>query len=349
MSSEAPVLGIDLGTATVSAGYAFTGQEPEPLDMHVRSKRLSPHYRSEILISEDGVVSRPDYKGPVASRIGNLTTLLGRPPQIIAGAPHGINNLIELLVAPAIDAADRIAAPLEHIAAVVPDHWPDYTIAQYCKALESTGLHVTPVSAAESQASYAELMPTEGLVTCFNIGVQAATLTIAIPDADRRFSEVHVASPRGGLDAIAQSIVVHIAERIAQNFQPSAAWLDEAKQVGKRILRAAQKADNPQALITAELPAPLKRVNVRSSWINDLVEDHMRQALEELSTKEVRNLWQDDVDAGIHKTLLVSGGFSTFRPVGNAIRTNIGPWRAQPCPEAIAAMGAARFVAEGRS
>lgn len=349
MSSEPPVLGIDLGTATVAAGYAVTGEHPEALSMRVRSKRMSPHYRSEVLISDENIVSRPDFKGTVAGRIGNLTALLGRPPQIIAGAPHGVNNLIELLVAPAIDAADRISMPIEKIAAVVPAHWPDYTVEQYCRALASTGLNVTPVSAAEALASYAELLPTDGLVTCYDLGAQSATLTMAVPDGERRYNEVHEVVADGGMDTIARNLVLHIAERIAPNFQPSAAWLEEAEQVGKRILRASQKADNPQALITAELPEPLNRVKVKSAQINDLTEDLMRQCLEDLATDEVRNLWQDDVDAGIHKTLLVTGGFSAYRPIGNAIRTNVGPWKAQYHPEAIAAMGAARFVAEGRA
>lgn len=349
MSSEPPVLGIDLGTATVAAGYAIPGEQPEPLNMHIRSKRPSPHYRSEVLISDENIVSRPDYKGTVAGKVGNLTSLLGRPPQIIAGAPYGVNNLIEMLVAPALDAADRISTPIERIAAVVPAHWPDYTVEQYCRALASTGLNVTPVSAAESLASYAELMPTDGLVTCYNIGTQAATLTMAVPDGERRYNEVHEVSVEGGMDSIAQNLVLHIAGRIAPNFQPSEAWLEEAEQVGKRILRASQKADSPQALITAELPEPLKRVKVKSAQINDLAEDLMRQSLETLATEEVHNLWQDDVDAGIHKTLLVTGGFSTYRPIGNAMRTYVGPWKAQRHPEAIAAMGAARFVAEGRA
>lgn len=349
MSIDRPVLGLDLGTMTLAAGYAFPGEEPQPLMMHVRSKTAAPHYKSELLISDEDEVRRPDFRGQVKSRFGNLTAMLGQPPQIIAGAPHGINSLIDMLVSPAIEAADRLDARPDDIAAVVPSHWPGYTVDQYCTALAATGLNIIPVEAAEALASYAELVDTDGLVTCLNIGGQAAASTLAMPQGKgERKWETYEVTRTGSMSYIAQQIVVNIAARIAPTYKPSNDWLRQATEVGKRILRASQKATSPNSLITASMSAPVGKVNVRAGQVNDLVEDLMRKALRTLTDNpDMQGLWEDDRNAGIPKTLLVAGGFSTNPAVGRAIRTEIGPYRAVDYPQAVPAMGAARYVAEG--
>ena len=349
VSTERPVLGIDLGTMTLAAGYAIPGHDPEPLTMQVRGTN-APHYRSEILVSDTGEVRRPDFRGKVASRIGNLTAYLGRPPMVVAGAPYGINTLIEMLVGPAVDAADDLGTRPDTIAAVVPAHWPEYTVDQYCKALNSTGLYAVPVGSFEAMASYAELEDTDGLVTCINVGAQDASFTIAVPDGSTRFPEAWSATTTGGLNYLAQHLVIHITAQIAPTFQPGGQWLRQSTEVGQRIIRAAQKASSPQALIAVNVPAPVGKINVRAGQVNDLVEDLMRNALTDLtSDQKIHDLWGDDQEAGIPKTLLVTGGLSTNTAVGNAIRTTIGPWRAKNHPEALLAMGAARHVAEGRT
>lgn len=344
-----PVLGIDLGSATLAAGFAYTGEFPQPLFMRVRQQSVS-FYRSELLLTADGEIHRPDYSGSVIERVGNLTRYLGQPPQIISGVPYGIHALMELLVGPALDAANALDVPPNTLAAVIPKHWPQYIAESYTSALSATGLRVVPVLASDALASYAETIETDGIVTCLNLGAQAAILSLALPDKNySRYPETYTADARGGMNYLAQMIISRITRRMMPSFRPDAQWLSGSAATGRKILLAAQKAPYANDLITATLLNPVGKVTLPAGQINDLVEDIISTRLKLLAADEhVQKLWTADEEVGIAKKILVAGGLSNHKAIARAVRTVIGPWQADPYPQAIPAMGAARFVAEGR-
>lgn len=344
-----PVLGIDLGSATLAAGFAYAGESPQPLLMRIRQQSVS-FYRAELFITADGEIHRPDYRGDVVKRVGNLTRYLGQPPQIISGAPYGIHALMELLVGPALDAAHTLDAPPNTFAAVIPYHWPQHVTESYISALSATGLRVVPVLASDALASYAEIIETDGIVTCLNLGAQAAILSLALPDKDySRYPETYTADTRGGVNYLAQMIVHRITHRMAPDFRPDLHWLSASTIIGRKILFAAQKAPHANHLVTATLLDPVGKVTLPAGSVNDLVEDLISTRLRSLTDDEhVQELWAADEEAGIAKKILVAGGLSNHKAVARAVRTIIGPWQADPHPQTILAMGAARFVAEGR-
>lgn len=343
-----PVLGLDLGSATIAAGIAEPGGVMRPLEIPVRG-HTAPHYRSEVVVDENNEVRRPDYRGQITHRVNQLTRQLGQPPRVIAGAPYGVKTLLAMAVAPAIDAAAHLDIPPATVAAVVPNHWPDYIVDHYVDALTRTGLSVVPVTASTAISSYAETQQTDGLVTCINIGARTAALTIAAPTGAHREPIFHRADPHGGHEQTDAAIVNQIAAHIDPTFTPDDDWNREVARVGRTIRRATRKAEHPTDLILADLPAPFGKVRIPAGQITDLVEDIVGTRLRALaSSPHARELWAVDEEEGVARTLVVAGGFSTDRSVGTAIRTEIGPFRAEQAPQAIPAMGAARWVAEGR-
>lgn len=345
MSTPRPILGIDLGSHTLAAAYCYPGEKPRALPITVRGN-TSPVYPARLLVDGDGKVRRPDHTGTPTATVGNITRRIGQPPQVIAGEPYGINTLIDLLVAPALDAADNLADAPDTIAAVVPDHWPGDIIAKYRQALAVTGKNITIIYASEAIACYAELIPTDGIVTCVSVGAQAATLTLALPNGDTRCPATHEAAPRGGLNRLAQSVVVTTTAEVNPNYVPNTEWMDQAAAVGRKIIRAADKAQRADTHIAATLPGGQGRVKVPAGHINDFLEDQTRLHLRRLANnEEVHNLWGDDEEAGIPRKLLVAGGASLNTAVGRAIRAEVGPFRAERHPQAVLAMGAARLAA----
>lgn len=344
-----PVLGLDLGSATISAGVAKPGGGVRPLAIPVRG-RTAPHYRSEVVVDENGEVRRPDYRGEITQRVGQLTRQLGQPPRVIAGAPYGVKSLLAMAVAPAVDAAGHLDIAPTTLAAVVPDHWPDYIVDHYVDALTRTGMVVVPVKASTAISCYAETYETEGLVTCVNIGARTAALTIAEPIGGRREMIFHRADPHGGQEQTDAAIVTQIATHLDPSFTPDEAWNREASRLGRAIRRATRKAERATDLIMAELPAPFGKVRIPAGQITDLVEDVVGTRLRALAASpRAQQLWDVDDEDGVPRTLVVAGGFSTDKSVGTAIRTEIGAFRAEIAPQAIVAMGAARWVAEGRN
>lgn len=344
-----PVLGLDLGSATISAGIAEPGGDVRPLGIPIRG-RTAPHYRSEVVVDDNAEVRRPDYRGEITQRVGRLTRQLGQPPRVIAGAPYGVKSLLAMAVAPAIDAAEHLDVAPTTLAAVVPDHWPDYIVEHYVDALTRTGMVVVPVKASIAISCYAETYETEGLVTCVSIGARSAALTIAEPVGSRREPIFHRADPYCGQEQTDTAIVTQIATHLDPTFTPDEAWSREGARLGRAIRRATRKADHATDLIMAELPAPFGKVRVPAGQITDLVEDVVGTRLRALAASpRAQQLWDVDDEDGVPRTLVVAGGFSTDKSVGTAIRTEIGAFRAEIAPQAIVAMGAARWVAEGRN
>ncbi len=343
-----PVLGLDLGSATISAGIAEPGGDVRPLNIPVRG-RTAPHYRSEVVVDDQAEVRRPDYRGDITQRVSQLTRQLGQPPRVIAGAPYGVKSLLAMAVAPAIDAADTLDIPPTTLAAVVPDHWPDYIVEHYVDALTRTGLVVIPVKASTAISCYAETYDSEGLVTCVNIGARTAALTIAEPVGNRREPIFHRADPHGGQEQTDSAIITQIVAHLDPEFTPDEAWKRGSARLGRAIRRATRKAEHATDMIMVELPQPFGKVRVPAGQITDLVEDVVGTRLRALaSSPRAQELWALDEEDGVPRTLVVAGGFSTDKSVGTAIRTEIGAFRAETAPQAIPAMGAARWVAEGR-
>lgn len=346
--SRGPILGLDVGTGTVSAALAEPGGDPQPLLMSVRGKTAA-HYPAEIIIDTHGDPRRPSYRGKVTERIGAITRFLGQPPTVIGGAPRGAHELFEMMLRPAFDAAENTAGRRpDRVAAVVPTHWPDYVVDAYRQALFSLGVDVTTIAADEAHAAAANDFTTDGVVTCLSLGATSATLTLADHGSHGRVPLVHRADPRGGQRPTDSRLIAEIAARLDPDFRPDRAWLAKASRVGKALRTTAHTVE-ANDLVAVTLPEPFGPQKMIAGQVTDLVEDMVGITLRRLiSAEDVAVTWEEDEDRGIAKTLLVIGGFSTDRAVGTAIRTHIAPWRDIEHPEAEAAMAAARMVADAR-
>ncbi|ANE05451.1 hypothetical protein [Corynebacterium crudilactis] len=337
------VLGIDLGTATIATALAETGEQPTPLPII----NNQPHYPATLLVDTNGEIKRPDYTGDTTQHVTNLTTHLGQPPQIIANTPWGANALIEMAIRPAIDAAtDEAGQRPTHIAAVVPTHWPDYITTAYTKALETTGLPVTTIGADEATAHAATLnSTTTGAVTCIDFGENKATLTMALPKENTHIPDIHRADPNGGRRHLDTELTTRIATHLDPTFTPTPQWETQAHTVGQQLRTKAHATTHPEDLIEITLPAPFSTINISAGQVSDLVEDLAALTLKRLTANpDITHIWNVDEDDNTPRSLLITGGFSTDKAVGTAIRTTIGAWRAHPNPQAIIATAAADLV-----
>lgn len=348
MVSKRTVLAVDMGSTTVASALASADEPPQVLRVPIRG-RAATCYRNELIVGENNEVHRPDYKGEAVSTVRGLTRFIGQPPQVIAGAPYGINAIMDMVLRPALEAAEReIGTEPDALALVVPNHWPDYTVEGYCRAVEAMGLLVEPVTASEAICAAIPSDYAPGFVTCLNLGVQSVALTLANPGTGLHTPDLHLVDPRGGQRAIDAAAITRITRRIDPQFEPTRTWQRRAATVGGRIRRSASKAA-PTDVLMVTLPEPFGKVNVQARQINDLVEDLMREVLIRLiNNNDVRAAWEEDELAGHPPTLLVAGGFSADRSVATAIRAHVAPWKAHPHPENIPALGAATLIASGK-
>ena len=342
------VIGIDLGSATVATALAETGQPAHALPLNQPISQ--PFYPAHLVIDAHGEIKRPDYTGAPTDYVTNLTHHLGQPPTVIAGAPWGVGALTELLMRPAIDAATKkLGHRPDMLAAVIPDHWPDYITDAFTTALATTGLEITTVPAPEAIAAAATLThTTQSAITCIDFGERSATLTMALPDNGTYVPDIHRADPRGGRFHTDAALITHIVHQLDPGFTPTPEWEDTAQDVGRGLRDAARTAGHRDDLLKVNLPAPFSAINVPAGQVSDLVEDLVAITLQRLtSVTDIHHIWQVDKEEGSSRTLLVSGGFSQDKAVGTAIRTNIGAWRSHNTPQTLAAIGAAHLAAEG--
>lgn len=346
--SPRTVIGIDLGAATVATALAETGQPAHALTLNQPISQ--PFYPAHLVIDAHGEIKRPDYTGAATDYVTDLTRHLGQPPTVIAGAPWGVGALIELLMRPAIDAAtQKLGHRPDMLAAVIPDHWPDYITDAFTTALATTGLEITTVPAPEAIAAAATLTyTTQSAITCIDFGERSATLTMALPDNDTYVPDIHRADPRGGRFHTDAALITHIVRQLDPGFTPTPEWEDTAHNVGRSLREASRTAGHRDDLLRVDLPAPFRPINVPAGQVSDLVEDLVAITLQRLtSVTDIHHIWQVDKEEGSSRTLLVSGGFSQDKAVGTAIRTNIGAWRSHDNSQALAAIGAAHLAAEG--
>lgn len=343
----APVMAVDLGSATISSAAAPPSTAPDPAVLTVQGATT---YSPATSVDIEGVPHPSTWAGQAVDRTDRPDLLLDRPPQIIGDVPLSGATLVSVAIGPAMAAAaGHFGTEPAVLVGVHPAWWSAGAVHDYRRALGRLTEHTALVSAPEAIAAQTVPPPSASHVTVLDFGASTATITVVAFSRRGTPSVAFTHTDRaGGSRGVDRAIVADLAATVGVDAagQDRRWWAEAASHVAAARDRVCSDTTTWPATFDLDLPAPLGRRQLRGQRIRQITTAHMQQIVSRLiSHEEVRTAWDADRTATSTQPLVeVTGGFGQDSSVLAAVRAEAG--RAELVPEAAAAAAFGAVLAQ---
>lgn len=332
------VLAVDIGAHTITAALAELEREPDPRPFSPEGRDF---YLPHTFVDHERIPQPSTWEGDPAETIHQPSLLLGKPPQILGGAPLSGATLVGISAMPAIEAVTQETGAEPFALVGVHPEWDAKIVADFQRGLDRTLDNVSVVASAAAIA--AQTMPPTSRashVTVFDLGADALRLILVKFSRRGKPTVAHTAAePKGGLRMLDRTIASRAAGDNTGN-KDSAWWA--AAELAARDARERSLSSNAGHVQIA-LPAPVGEVTVAVRRVRSWITEAARPAIAELiSAEAVQKAWDSDrtPDSTMPLTEAVGGG--AFEPgLISALKAEIGPVTVVDDPHAAAAFGAA--------